>query len=74
MQSMVYALLLLAQIGLVLLVIAIRLLLLRRERRIRASRRLQKKSYQHAWDWVIGRRLHRQITHQPRADPTPDSD
>ncbi len=71
---MTYVLLLSAQIGLVLLVIGIRLLLARRERRIRASRRLQKKAYQHAWDWVMGRRLHRQITYQPKPDPTPDAD
>jgi hypothetical protein len=72
MQSMVYALLLLAQIGLVLLVIAIRLLLLRRERRIRATRRRQKKGYQHAWEWVMGRRTHRQLSYRPEPDPAPD--
>jgi hypothetical protein len=67
-------LILLAEIGAVLLVVAARLYWVRRRKRRWQARRTRTKGHQAAWGWVMGRRRHRQITYVPRdRDPTLDA-
>jgi len=67
--------LLLAEIGAVALVIALRVIWVRRRKRRWQVRRNRTKAHESAWNWVMGRRRHRQLTYVPPAerDPAPDA-